>query len=64
MPPLDKRRQDENGHDVWPDKHTFCNAYKFNEDGLAERIQAAIQQVLKAPKGQYNDYGGFAYRSC
>ena len=25
---------------------------------------AAIQQVLKAPKGQYNDYGGFAYRSC
>lgn len=25
---------------------------------------AAIQQALKAPKGQYNEYGGFSYRSC
>lgn len=39
-------RQDENGHDVWPDKHTFCHAYKFNEDGLAERIQAAANEAL------------------
>ena len=23
-----------------------------------------IQQELKAPKGQYNDFGGFSYRSC
>ena len=23
-----------------------------------------IQQELKAPKGQYNDYGKYAYRSC
>lgn len=39
-------RQDENGRDVWPDKHTFCNAYKFNEDGLAERIQAAANEAI------------------
>lgn len=25
---------------------------------------AIIQQKLKAPKGQINDYGGFNYRSC
>jgi hypothetical protein len=25
---------------------------------------ARIQAELKAPKGQYNDYGGFKYRSC
>ena len=25
---------------------------------------ATIQQELKAPKGQYNSYGGFNYRSC
>lgn len=23
-----------------------------------------LQKVLKAPKSRYNDYGGFAYRSC
>ena len=23
-----------------------------------------IQQELKAPKGQYNDFGKYAYRSC
>ena len=39
-------RQDENGRNVWPDKHTFCNAYKFNEDGLAERIQAAANEAI------------------
>lgn len=39
-------RQDENGRDIWPDKHTFCNAYKFNEDGLAERIQAAANEAI------------------
>lgn len=25
---------------------------------------AAIQSALKAPKGQYNSYGGYNYRSC
>ena len=25
---------------------------------------SAIQMELKAPKGQYNSYGGFKYRSC
>ena len=39
-------RQDEDGHDVWPDKHTFCNAYKFNEDGLASRLQAAANEAI------------------
>lgn len=39
-------RQDEDGRDIWPDKHTFCNAYKFNEDGLAERIQAAANEAV------------------
>ena len=24
----------------------------------------AIQQALKAPKGQYNDFGKYRYRSC
>ena len=23
-----------------------------------------IQQKLKAPKAQFNDYGGYQYRSC
>ena len=39
-------RQDENGHDVWDDKAQFCHAYKFNEDGLAERIQAAANEAI------------------
>lgn len=25
---------------------------------------AAVQSALKAPKGQYNSYGGYNYRSC
>ena len=25
---------------------------------------SAIQQELKAPKGQFNSYGGYKYRSC
>ena len=39
-------RRDENGHDVWDDKAQFCHAYKFNEDGLAERIQAAANEAI------------------
>lgn len=39
-------RQDENGRDVWDDKVQFCHAYKFNEDGLAERIQAAANEAI------------------
>lgn len=39
-------RQDENGRDVWDDKAQFCHAYKFNEDGLAERIQAAANEAI------------------
>lgn len=31
--------------------------------GIVEKL-ATIQQELKAPKGQYNSYGGFNYRSC
>ena len=30
---------------------------------LKEKL-SAIQNELKAPKGQYNSYGGFKYRSC
>lgn len=30
----------------WHDKAEFCNAYKFNEDGLATRLQAAANQRL------------------
>ena len=39
-------RQDENGRDVWDDKAQFCHAYKFNEDGLAERIQSAANEAI------------------
>lgn len=39
-------RQDENGHDVWDDKAQFCHAYKFNEDGLASRLQAAANEAI------------------
>lgn len=28
------------------------------------QVLAEIQSELKAPKGQYNSYGGFKYRSC
>lgn len=31
--------------------------------GIVEKL-ANIQQELKAPKGQYNSYGGYNYRSC
>lgn len=30
----------------WESKAQFCNAYKFNEDGLATRMQAAANQRL------------------
>lgn len=30
----------------WHDKAEFCTAYKFNEDGLATRLQAAANQRL------------------
>ena len=30
----------------WHDKAEFCTAYKFNEDGLATRMQAAANQSL------------------
>ena len=46
MPPLDKRRQDENGRDVWENKAQLCAAYTANEDGLAERIQAAANEAI------------------
>ena len=39
-------RQDENGHDVWENKAQFCHAYKFNEDGLASRLQAAANEAI------------------
>ena len=31
--------------------------------GIKEKL-VAIQQELKAPKGQFNDYGKYRYRSC
>ena len=31
--------------------------------GIIEKL-SNIQQELKAPKGQYNSYGGYNYRSC
>ena len=31
--------------------------------GMAAKM-LKIQNGLKAPKNQYNDYGGYAYRSC
>ena len=31
--------------------------------GILKKI-SIIQQELKAPKGQYNNYGGYKYRSC
>ena len=39
-------RQDENGHDVWPDKDAFCAAYRDNKDGLAERIQQQADEAI------------------
>lgn len=30
----------------------------------AIKVLGEIQSVLKAPKGQYNKFGGYAYRSC
>ena len=32
-------------------------------DEVYRKLQA-VQLALKAPKGQYNNYGGFKYRSC
>ena len=34
------------GRDFWDNKHDFCNAYKFNEDGLASRLQAAANESI------------------
>ena len=34
------------GRDFWDNKHDFCNAYKFNEDGLASRRQAAAHEAI------------------
>ena len=34
------------GRDFWDNKHDFCNAYKFNEDGLASRLQAAANEAI------------------
>ncbi len=39
-------RQTDDGHDVWPDKQTFCAAYKDNKDGLAEKIQRAANEKI------------------
>lgn len=39
-------RQTDDGHDVWPDKQTFCAAYKENKDGLAEKIQHAANEKI------------------
>lgn len=33
-------------------------------DKKAIDVLGEIQAVLKAPKGQYNSFGGYAYRSC
>lgn len=33
-------------------------------DKKAIDVLGEIQSVLKAPKGQYNSFGGYAYRSC
>jgi len=30
----------------------------------AHKVLAEIQQTLKAPKGQFNSFGGYSYRSC
>lgn len=46
-------RQDENGRDVWDDKAQFCHAYKLNEDGLAERIQAAANEAIWQMEERY-----------
>ena len=34
------------GRDFWDNKHDFCNAYTFNEDGLASRLQAAANEAI------------------
>ena len=34
-----------------------------DRQGIIQKL-AAIQAELKAPKGQYNSYGGYNYRSC
>lgn len=39
-------RQTEDGKDFWDNKHEFCAAYKFNGDGLAERIRAAANEAI------------------
>lgn len=39
-------RQTEDGRDFWDNKHDFCNAYKFNEGGLASRLQAAANEAI------------------
>lgn len=39
-------RKTEDGKDFWPDKHSFCHAYKFNEDGIARHIQSAANEAI------------------
>ena len=38
-------------------------AIAADRHGIIQKL-AAIQAELKAPKGQYNSYGGYNYRSC
>lgn len=43
---LEYTRQTDDGRYVWHDKHVFCEAYKDNTDGLAEKIQKAANDEI------------------
>lgn len=37
---------EENGCPIWDSKANFCHAYKFNEDGLAEKCQRLANEEI------------------
>lgn len=38
--------QTEDGKDLWTSKAQFCNAYRFNEDGLASKCQRLANEKI------------------
>lgn len=40
-------RKDLDGKNIWDSIPQFCNAYKFNEDGIAQEIQEAANAEIR-----------------
>lgn len=45
--------QTEDGKDLWTSKAQFCHAYKFDEDGLAEKCQRLANEEIWRRDEQY-----------